>query len=262
MAESVPDRPAESVPDRPAGPVPDIEVKRPPEQTAVQDNKKVEENFAKLEPKEQTTSFIANNYFSIGIDSKMLLDFDTLRNNHPSYFPHRMINFGWYGLIGIKSMMENYKSLHHYCILNITNLKGEQKLITIPKKVKALVFLNVPSYCGGTNPWKNARNIPDVPGDTHQSISDGIIEIFAMEGAAHFGRNLASVSRGGIRVAQASSVSIITLQEVAGQVDGEPYFILPCEITIKNTGKSFMLYCTNNDPEDRKFQRLIGNPEK
>jgi len=218
-----------------------------------------EQKLAKLEPKEQTKIWIANNYFSIGIDSKILLDFDNLRNSHPSYFPHRMVNFGWYGLIGIKSMMEAYQSLRHYVLLSVKEKdKTELTTIRLPKKVKALVFLNVPSYSGGTNPWRTARNTEKVPEQCSQSINDGIIEIFGMEGAFHIGRNLFSVTRGGIRVAQAEEVSLITLEFVSGQVDGEPYFLHPCKITIQCSHQSHFLFCNSNDPTGAKYDRLRG----
>jgi len=174
-----------------------------------------------------------------------------------------MINFGWYGLIGIKSMVEAYQSLRHYCLLNIYEPgKIEPTKIPLPKRVKALVFLNVPSYSGGTNPWKQARNMDEVREKQQQSINDGVIEIFAMEGAAHIGRTLASVSRGGIRVGQAHSVELINIQEVAGQVDGEPYYLLPCKITIKMNNKATMLFNSARDRDGTKLNLIKTSRKK
>jgi len=216
---------------------------------------KKKKDIGKIINNEQDIEFIANNYFSIGIDSKMLMDFDNLRKQRPELFPHRVINFGWYGLIGLKSMLEKYKSLRHF-----TTLIADDKEIDIPKGVKALVCLNVPSYSGGTNPWKNSRNAVEIEEKTAQSICDGTIEIFAMKGAAHIGRNVAQVSRGGIRLCQCEEATLTITEVVAGQVDGEPYLFAPSIISLSClTDKANMVFCTKNDPKQEKLKNLIGD---
>jgi hypothetical protein len=47
----------------------------------------------------------------------MLYEFEQMRKKHPGLFPHRNINFGWYGLIGMKNMMVPYKELRGICKL-------------------------------------------------------------------------------------------------------------------------------------------------
>uniref|UniRef100_A0A6B2L4D2 Diacylglycerol kinase n=1 Tax=Arcella intermedia TaxID=1963864 RepID=A0A6B2L4D2_9EUKA len=168
---------------------------------------------------------VANNYFSVGIDSEMLSNFDTLRKDHPELFPHRVVNFAWYGLIGLKAMLQKYTSLRHFIYF-----MADGKPIIIPKFIKALVFMNVPSYSGGTNPWKVSRNADEVAGE--QCVWDGKIEVFGMYGAAHFGRTVASMSRGGIRICQCTRATICTTSPIAGQVDGEPYMFFPSKIEL------------------------------
>jgi len=115
----------------------------------------------------------------------------------------------------------------------------------------------VPSYSGGSNPWKRTRNENEVPEIQSQSINDGALEIFAMESAAHILRTLGGLSRGGIRLGQAVSVELITLQEVAGQVDGEAYYLLPCKITLEKVpNQSTVLFNTTKDISGTKFAIL------
>lgn len=94
------------------------------------------------------------------------------------------------------------------------------------------MLLNVPSYSGGTNPWRKAKNEAKMPEKYPQSIADGKIfcevffviffleklELFGMNGAFHIGRNVAGLSRGGFRIAQASKVQIVVTEPVAAQV--------------------------------------------
>jgi len=132
-----------------------------------------EENHRKTDLGQE---FIAINYFSIGI--AMLLEFETLRKESPHLFVAREVNFLLYGLIGLKNMVGSYQSLRHFIQIIV-----DEKPIKIPHGICALVIHNVPSYSGGTNPWQNASNADEVPGDKSQSICDGTLEIFGMKGA-------------------------------------------------------------------------------
>jgi hypothetical protein len=236
--------------------------KPPPEAPLafVQVNTDQKEILTKLEPKEQTKILLSNNYFSIGVDSQIMLDFDLLRTANPTYFPHRMINYGVIGLLGMRTSVQVHRSLRHYCILNIKVPNStEFKKVHLPRKAKVLVFCNVPSYSGGSNPWKKTRNELEVPEIYSQSINDGVIEIFAMESAAQILLTLGGLSRGGIRLGQAESVELITLQEVAGQVDGEAYYLLPCKITIERVQKrSVILFNSTKDINGTQLAILKG----
>jgi len=99
------------------------------------------------------------------------------------------------------------------------------------------------------------RNLKKTP----QSICDRTIEVFAMLGAAHIGRNVAQMSRGGIRICQCTTLTVVTTSVVAGQVDGEPYLFAPSKIKLTCLHEqASMLYCKRNDPQGEKLIRLIG----
>jgi len=106
---------------------------------------------------------------------------------------------------------------------------------------------------------KKTRNELEVLEIFSQSINDGVIEIFAMESAAQILLTLGGLSRGGIRLGQAESVELITLQEVAGQVDGEAYYLLPCKITIERVQKrSVILFNSTKDINGTQLAILKG----
>jgi len=209
------------------------------------------QDYSKAERRE----FIANNYFSIGVDSDILLQWDKLRTNHPELFPHRAVNFGWYGMLGLKSMVKSFKSLRKFAQLYV-----DDKPVKIAKGLRSIVLLNVPSYSGGTNPWKKAKNDKQMPEKTPQAICDETLELFGMSGAFHIGRNVAGLSRGGIRVAQGKKVEILIAEPVAAQVDGEPYLFVPCRISITHKNQANMVFNSCKDKDSTKKNRLLGIP--
>lgn len=97
-------------------------------------------------------------------------------------------------MLGLKHMMSvphfSQKSLRHHCKLYVrqfsfimfplTCYKVDGEEIAIPLGLHCLVALNIPSYCGGANPWACSSNV--LEGSLPQSICDGVIEIFGMKG--------------------------------------------------------------------------------
>lgn len=89
---------------------------------------------------------------------------------------------------------------------------GPWEKLTVPRDVRALVLLNIPSYAGGRNPWgekkKSTRFEP-------QSVSDGKIEVVGLKSGLHTAAVLAKTPKmHGRRLAQVSAIRM-ALQEVA-----------------------------------------------
>jgi len=96
-------------------------------------------------PKHQVMS----NYFSIGVDAELALQFHTERENHPEKFSSRFQNKTQYFRIGMKNIFG--KTLRHLeRSLEVTYKKdGIEKQLEIPSGTIALIALNIPSIYGG-----------------------------------------------------------------------------------------------------------------
>ena len=103
---------------------------------------------------------VMNNYFGIGLDAKISLDFNNMREENPAAFRHshwfallpvtvcrsRVKNQMWYGLLGSREMLFNScKNLQQRI-----RLKCDGFEIELPR-LQGVVVLNINSYMGGTN---------------------------------------------------------------------------------------------------------------
>ncbi len=129
---------------------------------------------------------VMNNYFGIGIDAKITLDFHHRREESSARHRSRAKNYMWYGMLGSKELLQKYVTLlisKHLPALFIrrTYKNLEKRVIlecdgeTIPlPSLQGIVILNIQSFMGGTNFWGSAKddNIFLPPG-----FDDGILEV-------------------------------------------------------------------------------------
>ncbi|XP_031417052.1 diacylglycerol kinase eta isoform X3 [Clupea harengus] len=191
---------------------------------------------------------VMNNYFGIGLDAKISLEFNNKREEHPEKCRSRTKNMMWYGVLGTKELLQRtYKNLEQK-----VQLECDGQYIPLPS-LQGIAVLNIPSYAGGTNFWGGTKedDIFCAP-----SFDDKILEVVAV-----FGSMQMAVSRviklQHHRIAQCRSVKITILGDegVPVQVDGEAWVQPPGVIKIQHKNRAQML------TRDRAFENTLKSWE-
>lgn len=83
--------------------------------------------------------FVMNNYFGIGIDADLCLDFHNAREENPNKFNSRLHNKGVYVKMGLRKMVgrKMCKDLHREIRLEV-----DGKLVELPP-VEGIIILNI-----------------------------------------------------------------------------------------------------------------------
>ncbi|XP_030610254.1 diacylglycerol kinase zeta-like isoform X3 [Archocentrus centrarchus] len=196
---------------------------------------------AGAEPDEQQTDKLPldvfNNYFSLGFDAHVTLEFHESREANPEKFNSRFRNKMFYaGTAFSDFLMGSSKDLskHIRVVCDGTDLTSKVQDL----KLQCLVFLNIPRYCAGTTPWGNPSEHHDFEPQRHD---DGYIEVigFTMTSLATL-----QVGGHGERLNQCREVTLTTTKPLPVQVDGEPCRLAPSVIRISLRNQANMVQKT------------------
>uniref|UniRef100_A0AAY4AGV1 Diacylglycerol kinase n=1 Tax=Denticeps clupeoides TaxID=299321 RepID=A0AAY4AGV1_9TELE len=168
-----------------------------------------------------------NNYFSVGPDALMALNFHTHREKTPSFFSSRIINKAVYFLYGTKDcLVQECKDLDKRIELE---LDGEK--VALPS-LEGIIVCNIGYWGGGCRLWEGM-------GD---ELDDGLLEVVGVFGSFHCAQIQVKLANP-VRLGQAHTVRLVLKSSrMPMQVDGEPWAQGPCTITITHKTQALMLY--------------------
>ncbi|XP_068911011.1 diacylglycerol kinase theta isoform X7 [Tenebrio molitor] len=189
--------------------------------------------------------FVMNNYFGIGIDADLCLDFHNAREENPNKFNSRLHNKSVYVKMGLRKMVgpKMCKDLHKEVRLEV-----DGKLVELPQ-VEGIIILNILSWGSGANPWGPEKE-DQFSKPNHW---DGMLEVVGVTGVVHLGQ-IQSGLRSAMRIAQGGHIKIHLHSDIPVQVDGEPWVQSPCDVVVlKSALKATML-------KKNKFKRRPTEP--
>uniref|UniRef100_A0A9J7X9Q3 Diacylglycerol kinase n=1 Tax=Cyprinus carpio carpio TaxID=630221 RepID=A0A9J7X9Q3_CYPCA len=158
-----------------------------------------------------------NNYFSVGPDALMALNFHAHREKTPSFFSSR--------------------------IINKLELDGEH--VTLPS-LEGIIVCNIGYWGGGCRLWEGMGDEPYPP----TRVDDGLLEVVGVYGSFHCAQIQVKLANP-VRLGQAHTVRLVLKSSrMPMQVDGEPWAQGPCTITITHKTQALMLYHSAEHTDD------------
>jgi diacylglycerol kinase (ATP) len=204
---------------------------------------------------DKTEMFVMNNYFGLGLDADICLDFHMAREENPNKFNSRIQAKGYYLKTGLKKMMKKggLKDFTRDIVLEV-----DGKRVDLPS-LEGIVIMNILSWASGANLWGHEKD-EKFNRPTHY---DGMLEVVGVTSIVHLGQ-IQSGIRSGVRLAQGGHVHIRMNNDypVPVQVDGEPWLQPPCDITIiRSALKATMLRKRKSKIKRRNTEPSVYFPD-
>lgn len=182
-----------------------------------------------------SVEFIFNNYFSIGLDAEIVMDFHRQRESNPKKFESALKNKMTYGM-SFLNMAPGMRPLEEGVDMTISG---------VPADVRAFIvvcFLNIKYYAGGTKPWSPVTSKESKYGWRDGSCNDGLLEVFGYTDSSHLVGNVMGIVDS-TRIAQTNN-AVITVKKdrLNCQCDGEPVILERGVYRIEFCSQSRILY--------------------
>ncbi|XP_031273255.1 diacylglycerol kinase 5-like isoform X1 [Pistacia vera] len=175
------------------------------------------------------------NYFSMGMDAQVSYAFHSERKLHPEKFQNQLVNQSTYlklagtqgSFASLSQPSSQSRNIAQLAKVKIMKKQGVWEDLDIPRSIRSIVCLNLPSFSGGLDPWgKPLRKKIRESGLTPPYVDDGLIEIVGFRDAWH-GLVLLAPNGHGTRLAQANRICFEFQKGAADhtfmRIDGEPW---------------------------------------
>ncbi|XP_065371404.1 diacylglycerol kinase theta isoform X3 [Calliphora vicina] len=199
---------------------------------------------------DNTQIFVMNNYFGIGLDADLCLDFHNARMENPFKFNSRFHNKGVYVKMGLRKMMTRKctKDLQKEMRLEV-----DGKVVELPP-CEGIIILNILSWGSGANPWGPDKDDRFSPPNHY----DGLLEIVGVTGVVHLGQ-IQSGIRYANRIAQGGHIKMHLHSDLPVQVDGEPWVQCSGDIVVlKSALRATMLKRVKNKMKRRNTEPTMA----
>ncbi|XP_027911242.1 diacylglycerol kinase 5-like isoform X5 [Vigna unguiculata] len=172
------------------------------------------------------------NYFSMGMDAQVSYAFHSERKLHPEKFKNQLYNQSAYLKLGFSqglffsSPFQSSRNIGQLAKVKIMK-KGHWEDLHIPRSIRSIVCLNLPSFSGGLDPWGKPNRKKSIYRDlTLPYVDDGLFELVGFRDAWH-GLVLLAPNGHGTRLAQTSRIRFEFHKGAAEctfmRIDGEPW---------------------------------------
>ncbi|PKA66725.1 Diacylglycerol kinase 2 [Apostasia shenzhenica] len=181
------------------------------------------------------------NYLGIGCDAKVAYDFHMTREERPDMFQSQFVNKLRYAKEGAKDIVDRTCADLPWEV----SLEVDGTMVEIPKDAEGVIVLNIGSYMGGIDLWKNDYDHYD--DFAVQSMHDKMLEVVCISGTWHLGKLQIGLSKAQ-RLAQGKTIKLHIQSPFPVHVDGEPWIQQSCCLEITHLGQVFMLRKASEEP--------------
>ena len=207
--------------------------------------------MTKQSAEDNSSVLLMNNYFGIGIDAEVALDFHKAREEQPDKFKSRNYCKKVYLHMGLRKMFGRNDStdLHRKIKIDI-----DDKPLELPP-LEGIIVLNIMSWGSGCDTWGSEKSNPFAK----PAHDDGLLEVVGVGGMVHLGQ-IQSGMRSAIRLAQGEHIHIQLLQDLHVQIDGEPWLQPAGHINVRRSALRVINYYWKRKEkfEKEKKIRFVG----